>query len=64
MATGRAASFRPGQFRHLICVASVTGRMPERLQAAGVWENVGTELGFLLWPLSYEHISLSHLVAR
>lgn len=26
----RAASLRPGQFRHLIRVASVTGRMPER----------------------------------
>lgn len=30
MATRRAASLRPGQFRHLIRVASVTGRMPER----------------------------------
>lgn len=29
-ATRRAASLRPGQFRHLIRVASVTGRMPER----------------------------------
>lgn len=28
--TRRAASLRPGQFRHLIRVASVTGRMPER----------------------------------
>lgn len=26
----RAASLRPGQFKHLIRVASVTGRMPER----------------------------------
>lgn len=30
MAIRRAASLRPGQFRHLIRVASVTGRMPER----------------------------------
>ena len=30
MATRRAASLRPGQFRHLIRVASITGRMPER----------------------------------
>lgn len=30
MTTRRAASLRPGQFRHLIRVASVTGRMPER----------------------------------
>lgn len=30
MATRRAASLLPGQFRHLIRVASVTGRMPER----------------------------------
>lgn len=30
MATRRAASLRPGQFRHLIRVASVSGRMPER----------------------------------
>lgn len=30
MATRRAASLRLGQFRHLIRVASVTGRMPER----------------------------------
>ncbi|GAB3478913.1 hypothetical protein [Azotobacter salinestris] len=29
-ATRRAASLRPGQFRHLVRVASVTGRMPER----------------------------------
>lgn len=29
-ATRRAASLRLGQFRHLIRVASVTGRMPER----------------------------------
>lgn len=29
-ATRRAASLRPGQFRHLIRVASVTGRMTER----------------------------------
>lgn len=29
-ATRRAASLRPGQFRRLIRVASVTGRMPER----------------------------------
>lgn len=29
-ATRRATSLRPGQFRHLIRVASVTGRMPER----------------------------------
>lgn len=28
--TRRAASLRPGQLRHLIRVASVTGRMPER----------------------------------
>lgn len=26
----RATSLRPGQFKHLIRVASVTGRMPER----------------------------------
>ena len=26
----RAASLRPGQLKHLIRVASVTGRMPER----------------------------------
>lgn len=26
----RAASLRPGQFKHLVRVASVTGRMPER----------------------------------
>ncbi|UZS63343.1 hypothetical protein [Pseudomonas syringae] len=26
----RATSLRPGQFKHLIKVASVTGRMPER----------------------------------
>lgn len=30
MTTRRAASLRPGQLRHLIRVASVTGRMPER----------------------------------
>lgn len=30
MTTRRAASLRPSQFRHLIRVASVTGRMPER----------------------------------
>lgn len=30
MTTRRAASLRPGQFRHLIRVASVSGRMPER----------------------------------
>lgn len=30
MTTRRAASLRPGQFRHLIRVASVTGRMHER----------------------------------
>lgn len=30
MSTRRAASLRPGQFRHLIRVASVTGRLPER----------------------------------
>ncbi|MBP7824830.1 MAG: site-specific integrase [Pseudomonas sp.] len=30
MTARRAASLRPGQFRHLIRVASVTGRMPER----------------------------------
>lgn len=30
MTTRRAASLRPGQFRHLIRVASVTGRMLER----------------------------------
>lgn len=30
MTTRRAASLRPGQLRHLISVASVTGRMPER----------------------------------
>jgi integrase/recombinase XerD len=29
-ATRRAASLRPGQFRHLIRITSVTGRMPER----------------------------------
>lgn len=29
-ATRRAASLRPGQFRHLIRVASIIGRMPER----------------------------------
>ncbi len=26
----RATSLRPGQFKHLIRVASVTGRLPER----------------------------------
>jgi len=30
MTTRRATSLRPGQFKHLIRVASVTGRMPER----------------------------------
>ena len=30
MTTRRAASLRPGQFRHLVRVAFVTGRMPER----------------------------------
>jgi len=30
--TRQAKSLRPGQFRHLIRVASVTGRMPERDQ--------------------------------
>ncbi|WP_313960478.1 hypothetical protein [Pseudomonas oryzihabitans] len=30
MATRRAASLRPDQFRHLIRIASVTGRMLER----------------------------------
>ncbi|MCY1292488.1 Tyrosine recombinase XerC [compost metagenome] len=30
MATRRAASLRPAQFRHLIRVAGITGRMPER----------------------------------
>lgn len=30
--TRQASSLRPGQFRHLIRVASVTGRMPERDQ--------------------------------
>lgn len=29
-ATRRATSLRPGQFKHLLRVASVTGRMPER----------------------------------
>lgn len=29
-ATRRATSLRPGQFKHLIRVASITGRMPER----------------------------------
>ncbi len=28
----QATSLRPGQFRHLIRVAAVTGRMPERDQ--------------------------------
>lgn len=30
MTTRRATSLRPGQFKHLIRVASLTGRMPER----------------------------------
>ena len=30
MTTRRATSLRPGQFKHLIRVASVTGRMPAR----------------------------------
>lgn len=30
IATRRATSLRPGQFKHLLRVASVTGRMPER----------------------------------
>jgi|TARA_A100001518_G_C1227220_1_gene79975 site-specific recombinase XerD len=30
MTTRRATSLRPGQFKHLLRVASVTGRMPER----------------------------------
>lgn len=30
MTTRRATSLRPGQFKHLIRVASVTGRQPER----------------------------------
>lgn len=30
MTTRRATSLRPGQFKHLIRVASVTGRLPER----------------------------------
>lgn len=30
MTTRRAISLRPGQFKHLIRVASVTGRLPER----------------------------------
>lgn len=30
MTPRRATSLRPGQFKHLIRVASVTGRLPER----------------------------------
>jgi site-specific recombinase XerD len=30
IATRRATSLRPGQFKHLLRVASVTGRMPVR----------------------------------
>lgn len=30
MASRRATSLRPAQFKHLICVASVTGQLPER----------------------------------
>ena len=30
MNSRRAASLRPGQFEHLVRVASVTGRLPER----------------------------------
>lgn len=58
MTTRRAASIRPGQFRHLIRVASVTGRMPERdvmllyLTTTGirVTELALLEVGDVLYP--------------
>lgn len=59
MATRRAASLRPGQFRHLIRVASVTGRMPERdvmllylthTTGIRVTEQALQEVGDVLYP--------------
>lgn len=59
MTTRCATSLRPGQFKHLIRVASVTGRMPERdvmllwlTHTAGirVTELALLEIGDVLYP--------------
>lgn len=59
MNSRRAASLRPGQFKHLIRVASVTGRMQERdvmllwlTHATGirVTELALLEIGYVLYP--------------
>lgn len=59
MTTRRAASLRPGQVRHLIRVASVTGRMPERdvmllylthTTGIRVTERALLEVGDVLYP--------------